>query len=90
MSTTYEGKEYEVVREGLAEILNEKTEAWTTASKPQSVFYHPKQQINRDLSVLAVRAFAEDLSTIRRLWKEKQSHRQEHGGQKGKKRKRGM
>ncbi|KAL9101659.1 MAG: hypothetical protein Q9187_009214, partial [Circinaria calcarea] len=40
---------------------NEKSE-----SKPQTVFYNPIQQFNRDLSVLVIRAFGEDLAVIRK------------------------
>ena len=88
-TVTYDGKEYEVVREGLAEILNYKSSSVSTqtATKTQAVFYNPIQQFNRDLSVLAIRAFGEDLATIRRLRKDKKSAKQD--GQRGKKRKRG-
>ena len=87
---SYDGKDYEVVKEGLAEILHLKNASQTkeSATKPQSVFYNPIQQFNRDLSVLAIRAYGEDLAIIRKLRKEKQSHRQAQGGQRGKKRKR--
>lgn len=83
-------KGYEVVKEGLAEILHLKngSQAKEVAAKTQSVFYNPIQQFNRDLSVLAIRAFGEDLATIRKLRKAQQLHRQAHGGQRGKKRKR--
>ena len=86
---SYDGKDYEVVKEGLAEILHLKNDSQKeSAAKPQSVFYNPIQQFNRDLSVLAIRAYGEDLATIRKLRKEKQSHRQAQGGQRVKKRKR--
>lgn len=64
---TYGDKEYEVLKEGLAEILNPKddSQAGNTA-KGQAVFYNPIQQFNRDLSVLAIRAFGEDLAAIRK------------------------
>ncbi|KAG7002082.1 tRNA (guanine(26)-N(2))-dimethyltransferase [Physcia stellaris] len=87
-SITYGDKEYDVVSEGLAEILKLKKEGTTTTAKTQSVFYNPIQQFNRDLSVLAIRAFAEDLAVIRRLRKEKQIARQAQGVQQGRKRKR--
>ena len=89
-TVSYGGQDYEVVKEGLAEILHLKnvSDVKENAVKTQSVFYNPIQQFNRDLSVLAIRAFGEDLANIRRLRKEKQSHRQAKGGQRGKKRKR--
>ena len=83
-------KDYEVVKEGLAEILHPKNSSQVKegAAKTQSVFYNPIQQFNRDLSVLAIRAFGEDLLTIRELRKAQSLHRQAYGGQRGKKRKR--
>ncbi|MCJ1484760.1 RNA methyltransferase tRNA(m5U54)methyltransferase [Schaereria dolodes] len=70
----YDGQEYEVIREGLAEILNQETTKSTPGTMPiqsandqsQTVFYNPIQQFNRDLSVLAIRAFGEDLAVIRK------------------------
>ncbi|KAF2144989.1 uncharacterized protein K452DRAFT_284380 [Aplosporella prunicola CBS 121167] len=68
---THEGREYTTIKEGLAYILvppNAITEADPKKAgkyeegveeKP-SVFYNPIQQFNRDLSVLAIRAFGED------------------------------
>ncbi|KAL2108960.1 hypothetical protein VUR80DRAFT_3156 [Thermomyces stellatus] len=56
-SFTYNGKEYSVVREGLASILIPPTK---TKEEPQQVFYNPIQQFNRDLSVLAIKAFGEE------------------------------
>lgn len=64
---THNGAEYTTIREGLAYILIP-----TTASKvpqttprgdnqPQSVFYNPIQQFNRDLSVLAIKAYGEEV-----------------------------
>ncbi|KAJ6021685.1 hypothetical protein N7540_007189 [Penicillium herquei] len=64
----YQGKEYNVIKEGLAHILNPPAqEAASKGTKKdlkdndesQSVFYNPIQQFNRDLSVLAIRAFGE-------------------------------
>ncbi|KAL8830045.1 MAG: hypothetical protein Q9191_001662 [Dirinaria sp. TL-2023a] len=88
--TTYEGRQYEVIKEGLAEILDSQTspEANDTKAQTQAVFYNPIQQFNRDLSLLAVRAFAEDLSIIRQL-KQRQQQRKKHGTNNSKKRKRG-
>ncbi|MCJ1329208.1 RNA methyltransferase tRNA(m5U54)methyltransferase [Thelotrema lepadinum] len=72
----YEGSSYRLVTEGEASILN----AVSTQKSPvggdkhpkndrnhssQTVFYNPIQQFNRDLSVLAIRVFAEDLIAIR-------------------------
>ena len=80
--TTYEGKDYEIVREGLAEILNPQDAG---GSKSQKVFYNPIQQFNRDLSVLAIRTFANDLAIIRRHRREKEAQNQaKHSGQKRK------
>ncbi|KAL8934128.1 MAG: hypothetical protein Q9216_006061, partial [Gyalolechia sp. 2 TL-2023] len=87
--TTYDGKLYSKVSEGVAQILYPvSTDADKTAGAKQSVFYNPIQQFNRDLSVLAIRAFAEDLNTIRRARHERRLQRLARGGQKGKKRKR--
>lgn len=60
--------EYVPIKEGLAEILVHKgtptlsdpQESKTENSPAQSVFYNPIQQFNRDLSVLAIKAFGED------------------------------
>lgn len=41
------------------------------AGRPQSVFYNPIQQFNRDLSVLAIKAFGEDLLVRRKARSEK-------------------
>ena len=64
----YDEKEYDVIKEGLAEILNIRKEEKLGGkdTQQQTVFYNPIQQFNRDLSVLAIRAFAEDLAVIRK------------------------
>ncbi|KAL8726534.1 MAG: hypothetical protein Q9181_006015, partial [Wetmoreana brouardii] len=68
---TYNGETYKIVREGLADILNPRSEeSGNGGSTKQSVFYNPIQQFNRDLSVLAIRVFAEDLAKIRRARRE--------------------
>lgn len=86
---TYNGKEYSKVREGLADILNPvSTAADKNGNTKQTVFYNPIQQFNRDLSVLTIRAFAEDLAIIRRARHERRLQNLAKGGQKGKKRKR--
>ncbi|KKA29923.1 hypothetical protein TD95_001467 [Thielaviopsis punctulata] len=59
---TYSGKEYTTIREGLADILvptNAKIGDGGNKSNI-SVFYNPIQQFNRDLTVLAIRAYHED------------------------------
>ena len=73
-TVSYDNKHYDIVREGLAEILNEKKQkpvetgrgAKQDDAKTQAVFYNPIQQFNRDLSVLAIRIFGEDLAIIRK------------------------
>ncbi|KAI4213170.1 MAG: hypothetical protein LQ351_004116 [Letrouitia transgressa] len=74
----YVGKRYKIIREGLAEILElQKAQPprgpRSSEEKQQTVFYNPVQQFNRDLSVLAVRAFAADLAAIRHKTKAKRS-----------------
>ena len=88
---TYDGKTYNIAREGTAEILELKCEADLKASKPksQSVFYNPIQQYNRDLSVLAIRAFGDDyLANIRKARHERRIESLARGKQRGQKRKR--
>jgi tRNA (guanine26-N2/guanine27-N2)-dimethyltransferase len=73
----HNGKCYTTVKEGLAFILLPKDQqAPTTRKQPeadgmagQSVFYNPIQQYNRDLSVLAIRAFGE--SYLYSKWSER-------------------
>lgn len=72
-SATYNGISYTILREGLAEILNPQGEEQgedvkeQEELKPQTVFYNPIQQFNRDLSVLAIRVFGDDFAAIRRV-----------------------
>ncbi|EPE25195.1 S-adenosyl-L-methionine-dependent methyltransferase [Glarea lozoyensis ATCC 20868] len=60
------GKDYTTIKEGLAYILIPASASkipQTTpkgANAPQSVFYNPIQQFNRDLSVLAIKAYGEE------------------------------
>jgi len=70
---------YTTIKEGLAYILVSK-DAQTSVdpkskssgdSQPQSVFYNPIQQFNRDLSVLAIRAYGEDLIGVKTTKAEK-------------------
>jgi len=80
----HDGKTFTTIREGLAHILvpeNARTELDPRRAKDaddtvaQSVFYNPIQQFNRDLSVLAIRAFAEDLVALRRSEQERKAAR---------------
>jgi tRNA (guanine26-N2/guanine27-N2)-dimethyltransferase len=80
----HDGKTFTTIREGLAHILvpeNARTELDPRRAKDaddtvaQSVFYNPIQQFNRDLSVLAIRAFAEDLVALRQAEREKKAAR---------------
>lgn len=88
-TTNFKGKSYDVVREGLAEILNprgtEESESAPNQNVPktQTVFYNPIQQFNRDLTVLAIRAFGNDIAAIREARKSAGP-----GSRRGKKRKR--
>jgi tRNA (guanine26-N2/guanine27-N2)-dimethyltransferase len=64
----HDGKQYTTVQEGLAFILIPPETPLLTdpnatshgSQDIQSVFYNPIQQYNRDLTVLAIRAFGED------------------------------
>ena len=73
----HEGKEYTTIKEGLAYILipAEASKAPQTTPKgenqPQSVFYNPIQQFNRDLSVLAIKAYGEDVVARKQIALEK-------------------
>ncbi|TAQ85347.1 hypothetical protein B7494_g6318 [Chlorociboria aeruginascens] len=64
---SHDGKEYTTVKEGLAYILipaSASTTPQTTPrgeNQPQSVFYNPIQQFNRDLSVLAIKAYGDEV-----------------------------
>ncbi|TVY81239.1 tRNA (guanine(26)-N(2))-dimethyltransferase [Lachnellula suecica] len=93
----HDGKEYTTIKEGLAHILIPASAAkvpQTTPkgeNQPQSVFYNPIQQFNRDLSVLAIKAYGEEV--VERKKKNSQKTRQKFAAkrkeQKEKKRKRG-
>ncbi|KAK3679374.1 RNA methyltransferase tRNA(m5U54)methyltransferase [Recurvomyces mirabilis] len=74
----HNGKTYDTIQEGRAFILippNTRTSMNPQAKAkpddgsdiPQNVFYNPIQQFNRDLSVLAIKAFGEDLCEKRRV-----------------------
>jgi tRNA (guanine26-N2/guanine27-N2)-dimethyltransferase len=73
----HDGKEYTTVKEGLAHILVPASAPKTpqtaprAENEPQSVFYNPIQQFNRDLSVLAIKAYGEEVIETKRRAKEK-------------------
>ena len=75
------GKEYTTIKEGLAYILipAEASKVPQTTPKgenqPQSVFYNPIQQFNRDLSVLAIKAYGEDVVARKQTALEKDRER---------------
>ncbi|KAI3332084.1 N2,N2-dimethylguanosine tRNA methyltransferase [Xylariaceae sp. AK1471] len=66
-----DGQEYTEVKEGLARILvplkqaelevEPSEKAAKSIEEQQAVFYNPIQQFNRDLTVLAIKAYGEDL-----------------------------
>ncbi|KAJ6115153.1 tRNA (guanine(26)-N(2))-dimethyltransferase [Penicillium sp. IBT 16267x] len=95
----YQGKEYNVIKEGLAYILNPPAqEAASKGTKKdlkaddesQAVFYNPIQQFNRDLSVLAIRAFGEHAMELKEQKEAQKLKRRktENGADNAKKRKR--
>jgi len=79
MESTHAGGKYTTIKEGLAYILVPKNSQTSVDpkskssgdSQPQSVFYNPIQQFNRDLSVLAIRAYGEDLIGVKTAKAEK-------------------
>lgn len=91
------GKDYGTIKEGLAYILTpivalaakDSKQGTDVDSQPQSVFYNPIQQFNRDLSVLAVRAFGEEAVAAKRDRREVNLRDPATKGGRGKKRKRG-
>ncbi|KAJ9621193.1 RNA methyltransferase tRNA(m5U54)methyltransferase [Taxawa tesnikishii (nom. ined.)] len=108
---THEGTTYNTIKEGLAYILvppNARTSTDPQAKnnkdkddteQAQSVFYNPIQQFNRDLSVLAIKAFGEDskekleqraqLNKKKNERKKNRQENQETDGQNGAKRRKG-
>lgn len=77
-SISHEGKEYTTIKEGLAHILVPHDTPTSTdprmtkeETQKQQVFYNPIQQFNRDLSVLSIKTFGEDL-ILRRQEKHEQ------------------
>jgi tRNA (guanine26-N2/guanine27-N2)-dimethyltransferase len=73
----HDGKEFTTIKEGLAHILIPATAATVPQTAPtgehtaQSVFYNPIQQFNRDLSVLAIKAYGEQVTEKKRADMEK-------------------
>ena len=67
---------HKVIKEGLASILvpiNTKEKS-TDAEAAQSVFYNPIQNFNRDLTVLAIKAYGEEVSAAKReRWERKKT-----------------
>jgi tRNA (guanine26-N2/guanine27-N2)-dimethyltransferase len=88
----HEEKEYTTVKEGLAYILIPISAAKVPQTTPkgdnqaQSVFYNPIQQFNRDLSVLAIKAYGEEI--LERRLKAYENAKKRHTAKKEKKRKR--
>ncbi|KZZ93002.1 N2,N2-dimethylguanosine tRNA methyltransferase family protein [Ascosphaera apis ARSEF 7405] len=83
----HEGVLYQTVKEGQAYILTPQVEKATedkgkkSRDKPHTVFYNPIQQFNRDLSVLAIRAFGEHVIAEKKKHMERAAKRQnlKHG-----------
>ncbi|KAM0328126.1 hypothetical protein ACHAQA_005530 [Verticillium albo-atrum] len=65
-SVTYDGKDYDVIQEGMAKILVPGGVKEKKDKDAQQVFYNPIQQFNRDLSVLAIRAYGEEIIANRK------------------------
>jgi tRNA (guanine26-N2/guanine27-N2)-dimethyltransferase len=77
---SHEGKEYTTIKEGLAHILVPQGIPTSTDPKlskedtqRQQVFYNPIQQFNRDMTVLAIKTFGQDI--IQRKTKAHEQHR---------------
>ena len=89
---THNGKLYRVAKEGTAEILElqqpKDTALWKRSPNSQSVFYNPIQQYNRDLSVLAIKAFGDDVAAVRQEKYQRRLKQSAEGEQRGRKRKR--
>ncbi|KAI1470228.1 N2,N2-dimethylguanosine tRNA methyltransferase [Daldinia caldariorum] len=69
---TKDGQEFTEVKEGLARILvpfsaKDIADKKSNIEEQQKVFYNPIQQFNRDLTVLAIKAYAEDVFAKRRV-----------------------
>ncbi|KAF2644683.1 TRM-domain-containing protein [Massarina eburnea CBS 473.64] len=81
---SHEGKEYTTIKEGLAHILVPHDIPTSTdprlskeETQKQQVFYNPIQQFNRDLSVLAIKTFGEDMVLRKRAKHEQAQKRAE-------------
>ncbi len=65
--TTKDGKEFSEIQEGLAKILipppakDAVQKGAKAVEEHQQVFYNPIQQFNRDLTVLAIKAYGEEI-----------------------------
>ncbi len=77
-------KLYTTIKEGLAYILVPASDPKTPQAaprgdnQPQSVFYNPIQQFNRDLSVLAIKAYGEQaIEEKKKIGKNKHEKRQQ-------------
>lgn len=93
-SSNHGSAAYKTITEGLATILVPETKEDT--SKPgsdsgdQSVFYNPIQQFNRDLSVLAIKAFGEEtIDAKRQKWEKRRADLARKNERLKRKRKRG-
>ncbi|MCJ1334949.1 RNA methyltransferase tRNA(m5U54)methyltransferase [Bachmanniomyces sp. S44760] len=95
-TVSYDEKTYTIISEGLAQILipsggakNDQSKAEDSkGNQSQAVFYNPIQQFNRDLTVLVIRAFSDDLSAIRKARHERRLNGIASKQSKGQKRKR--
>ncbi|KAI5463409.1 S-adenosyl-L-methionine-dependent methyltransferase [Mariannaea sp. PMI_226] len=78
----HDGKQYRTVKEGKATILvPQGAKIGEDRGEVQQVFYNPIQQYNRDLSVLAIKTYGEDVLEKRR---EQYDARMAKGGKKRK------
>ena len=83
--TTKDGEEFAEVQEGLAKILipapaKETTQKGAKAiEEQQKVFYNPIQQFNRDLTVLAIKAYGEGVVAQRQAVMAKRTKRKQIG-----------
>ncbi|KAH7031134.1 S-adenosyl-L-methionine-dependent methyltransferase [Microdochium trichocladiopsis] len=74
---TRDGKEFREIQEGLGRILvpfsasEAKGKSVKQIDEQQKVFYNPIQQFNRDLTVLAIKAYGEDVVKSRKAAMEK-------------------
>jgi tRNA (guanine26-N2/guanine27-N2)-dimethyltransferase len=92
---SHEGKEYTTIKEGLAHILVPHGVPTSTDPKlskedtqRQQVFYNPIQQFNRDLSVLAIKTFGQDI--VQRKTKAHQQHKKKAERKKSRKQEKGI